>query len=186
VHPIDLLPDLRLVRRQQLVMSLPRLLLIALVVWVLLLGSAYAWVSMQKQAVQAQLADVTQQTDALEPVAQRVKQRDLLAGQVRDLESLLGGNTKGYEVPLLDLLSELLPGQISVGHVAIADGVITFSCESSDLIAIGRLQNNLSQTPGVSDVSFSAIAAYSEQMDDGVSQWERRGYTFSVSFRFGG
>lgn len=186
MRPIDLLPDLKILRREQALASLPRLLLVALLIWALLLSGAYAWVYLQRQAVQAQLNDVTQQVEALEPVAQRVQQVAFLNGQVHDLQSKLDANTAGNLVPLLDLLSSLMPAQVTAQQLSWAAGQVSLSCSSRDLAAIGRFQNNLQQTTGVNELHFSVISAYSESSGEGIAQTTASGFTFSVTFQYGG
>lgn len=184
--PIDLLPDLKVRQREQLISSLPRLLLTALLIWILVLGGLYAWVYLQRQAVQTQLADIEQQIQALEPVAERVQQANLLTGQVSDLQNLVTADTTSVMVPLLDLIATLMPTQISAQHVSIADGQVSLSCSSSYLVAIGRFHTNLEQTAGVHDLLFSAINSSQTTSTDGTAQTTWTGYTFSVTFRYGG
>lgn len=182
MHPIDLLPDLKIRRREQIVSSLPRLLLVAVLLWVLVLGGLYAWVYTQKLATQAALEQVQQQVLALEPVAQRVEQVSFLNGKVEELHRLLATNTTETMVPALDLLASLLPQQVNVLQIGMNGANVQISCQSSGLAAIGRFQQNLMQHGSIGEVQMSAINGFEKTVGDQELAVITTGYTFNVSF----
>ncbi len=183
MRPVDLLPDLKTRRREQLTSSMPRLLLLAIVIWVLVLGGVYAWGYLQKQAVLNLLADVQQQVQALEPVAQRVQQVTTLSGRVQHLRQLLQTNTSPSMVPILDLLASRMPEQVVTDSLSIDQNVVQLSCTSNTLEPVGQFYHNLQQTTSIEDVKLSMISSYS-QSGAGRASWS--GYSFSVTFQYKG
>lgn len=186
MHPIDLLPDLKIRRREQLVSSLPRLLLVAVLLWVLVLGGLYAWVYTEKLSTQSALEQVQQQVQALEPVAQRVEQVSFLNGKVAELRRLLETNVSETMVPALDLLASLLPPQVDVVQVRMNGNSVQIACESSALAPIGLLQQNLMQHSEIEDVQLAAIRGFEETVGEQDVRVTITGYTFSVSFTYKG
>ncbi len=177
MQPINLLPDLKTRRRERLQVSLPRLLLRAALIWVLLLAGVLGGFYWHRYALATQLQTVNQEIAALEPVAERVAQLRELAQQVQQLRQLIADNTQGAIVPALDLLASLMPPEILAQQVSYDSGKISLACYSTALAPIGQLYTNLQQTGQFVTIQFSAISSVQQDLA-GVSQ----GYAFTVSF----
>ena len=72
MQPINLLPDLRTRRRERLQLSLPRILVTAAMLWLTVLASVYGGYYWRQRTLQSKLQVVTDEIEALEPVAQHV------------------------------------------------------------------------------------------------------------------
>ena len=186
MRPIDLLPDLKVRRKEQLISSLPRLLVSAVLIWMLLLGGLYTWVFLQKRATAAQLNDAQQQVQALEPVAQRVQQVGLLNGKVQELSLLLQTNTTESMVPILDLIASLMPSQVVAAQISINQNVVQISCTSGQLAAIGLFQHNLERTTSIQNVQLSMITGFASQQGTENVPVTVSGHAFNVTFEYKG
>jgi Tfp pilus assembly protein PilN len=175
MRPINLLPDLRVRRRERLQLALPRLLTIAAMIWLLLLAALYGGIHWHHNRLQGRLQSINAQIQALEPVAQRVAERQELTQSVHDLRVLIAVNTQGLVVPTMDLIASLLPTQISVQQLAVDEDQLSLACQSTALAPIGQLYTNLHHTQQFSSIQFSAISGL-----------DRSGYAFTVTLRLVG
>lgn len=181
MQPINLLPDLRTRRRERLQLSLPRILVAAAMLWLLLLTSVYSGFYWEQRNLQAKLQEVTDEIEALEPVAQHVTSLQELAAAIRSLRELLDNNTQGVVVPAIDSVASLMPAEIRAQQITVDQGRISLACYSTSLAPIGQLYSNLQQIQRFSSIQFSAINSV-QQSPVGT----RGGYAFTVTLELQG
>jgi len=170
VQPINLLPDLRIRRRERLQQTLPRLLAMAAMIWLTTLASLYGGAYWHQTRLQGRLRATNAQIQALEPMAQRVAERQRLTQSIGELRELIAANTQGLVVPMLDLVASLLPAEISVQQFALDQGRLSLACRSSELVSVGQFYTNLRSTQQFDDIQFTTIHSL-----------DRGGYAFTVT-----
>lgn len=181
MQPINLLPDVKVRRRERLQLSLPRLFAVAAGVWLLLLAGIYGGFYWQQRALQTELQVVAGEIEALEPVAQRVAALQELSAATRDLRALIAHNQQGVIIPAVDLVASLLPAEIRAQQIAVDQGRISLACYSTALAPIGQLYANLQQTQQFRSIQFSAISSV-QQSPVGT----KGGYAFSITLELQG
>ncbi|HBK85159.1 MAG TPA: hypothetical protein DDZ53_03905 [Firmicutes bacterium] len=181
MQPINLLPDLRTRRRERLQLSLPRILVTAAMLWLTVLASVYGGYYWRQRTLQSKLQVVTDEIEALEPVAQHVTALQELATAIESLRELLDNNAQGVVVPAIDLVASLMPAEIRAQQITVDQVHISVACYSTSLAPIGQLYSNLQQTQQFSSIQFSAISSV-QQSPAGT----RGGYAFSVTLELQG
>lgn len=183
MRPIDLLPSPQERRREELASTLPKLLVWALIVWVMLLTGVYIGFHAQKVELRQTLSSLQEQIQALQPVAERMQQIEALQRQVDQLQQLFEQNTKENMAPAMELLANLMPMEIVARNLDVDQGKLSFSCSSVGLAPIGRFKQNLLQSAHTSQVQVSAISSTGSTTVDGASVPT---YSFTVSFVYQG
>lgn len=170
MQPLNLLPDLRTQRQERLRLSLPRIAVAVIAVWLLLLSSAYGVTSWQQRRLRVRMQEISAEIAMLEPAAQRVAQLQELTRSIASLKELLEHNTQGVIVPSLDLVSTLMPSEIRAEQVTFEQGSLSLICSSSAMSPISQLYTNLRQAQEFRSVQFSTVNSISAN-----------GYSFSVT-----
>jgi Tfp pilus assembly protein PilN len=180
--PVNLLPDASTRRRQQLQTALPRLLLLAASLWLLLLAVGYAWAYWQLQTTLKLAEEREDAVQALEAIARQVLEVQQLDARRRELQALIQQNSTPTLTPTLNLVTSLMPPAVTARQLSVEQGQFTLTCESTALEPIGQFYSNLQGSGQLTGVTLSALKrlerATSVVDGPGITPY----YAFTVTF----